>query len=102
MSELVLLLCCPGFPLWISRFESLSTDVIPKSDSEGGRQRDLTTRMNRHGRKLGMTPCARTGAATLHRHDKPTLGPSLARFPVCEFGMTIKKKGWPIQACLLA
>jgi hypothetical protein len=54
--------------------------VIPKSDSEGDRQRDLTMRLNHHGRKLGMTPCARTGAATLHRHDKPTLGPSLARF----------------------
>ena len=81
MSELVPFLCCGGFLLWISRFDGLSPPiVIPKSDSEGDRQRDLTMRMNHHGRKLGMTTCTRTGAAALHRQDKPTLGPSLARF----------------------
>jgi hypothetical protein len=29
--------------------------VIPKSDSEGDRQRDLTMRLNHHGRKVECT-----------------------------------------------
>lgn len=47
-------MCCDGFLLWISQF-GISTQliVIPKSDSEGGRKRDLTMRSHHHGRKLG-------------------------------------------------